>query len=80
MVRVRTRTPSYNGPVGRIVRVRLDRGVDAKSAAVRDPGTLRDLDHLAMQLLNDFGAERRAIFRIVFASGTSPASMRVNIR
>jgi hypothetical protein len=30
-----------------------------------------------VQLLDDLGAEPRAIFRIVLESGTSPASMRV---
>ena len=35
-----------------------DRGVDAKAAAVRDPGTLGDIDDLAVQLLDDLGAER----------------------
>ena len=60
MVRVSTRTPSCNKrAVGRIVHIRFyDRGVDAKSATVRDPGTLRDLDHLSMQLLDDLRAER----------------------
>ena len=35
-----------------------DRGVDAKSTPVRDPGTLGDLHHLAMQLLDHLGPER----------------------
>ena len=34
-----------------------DRGVDAKSATMRDPGTLGNLDHLSVQLLDDRGAE-----------------------
>jgi hypothetical protein len=33
-----------------------DRGVDAKSTAVRDPGTLGDLDNLTVQLLDDLRA------------------------
>ena len=46
------------GAVGRIVHIRrYDRGVDAKSTAVRDPGTLGHLDHLSMQLLDDLRAE-----------------------
>jgi hypothetical protein len=35
-----------------------DRGLDAKSVTVRDHGTLRDIDHLSMQLLDDVRAER----------------------
>ena len=35
-----------------------DRGVDAKSTAVRDPGTLGDLHDLAVQLLDHVRAER----------------------
>ena len=68
--------------VGRIVHIRFyDRRIDAKSAAVRHPRPLRHVDHLPMQLRDDLRARaRRAIFRIVFASGTSPASMRVNAR
>src|SRR6266852_2611248 len=34
-----------------------DRGVDAKATAVRHPRTLRDLNHLSMQLLDDRRAE-----------------------
>jgi len=45
--------------VRRIVHMCLyDRGVDAKSTAVRDRGTLRHLDDLTMQLLNDRRAQR----------------------
>ena len=44
--------------VGRIVHIRFcNRGVDAKSPAVRDPGTLGDLDDLPMQVLDDLGPE-----------------------
>jgi hypothetical protein len=35
-----------------------DRGVDPKSAPVRDPGTLGDLDDLAVKLLDDVRPER----------------------
>jgi hypothetical protein len=45
--------------VRRVVDIRFyDRGVDAKSAAVRDPGTPCDVDDLSMQLLDDVRAER----------------------
>jgi len=35
-----------------------DRGVDAKSTAVRDPGTLGDFDDLSVQLLDHLWSER----------------------
>lgn len=45
--------------VGGVVHIRFyDRGVNAKAAAVRDPGTLGDVHHLAVQLLDDIRAER----------------------
>ena len=44
--------------VSRIMHIRgYDRGVDAKSATVRDPGALRDVDHLPMQLRDDVRPE-----------------------
>src|ERR687897_356193 len=47
---------SQQGTVGRIVHIRFyDRGVDPKATTVRDPGTLRDVDDLPMQLRDDGG-------------------------
>ena len=67
--------------VGRIVHIRFyNRCVDAKATPVRKPGTLRHVHHAMVQLLDDLGPRARAIFRIVFPSGTSAASMRVKAR
>ncbi len=46
-----------------------DRGVDAKAATVRDPGTLGDIHDTTVQLLDDLGTERARDLQNCFRVG-----------
>ena len=49
---------SQQGAVRRVMHIRFyDRGVDAKSTPVRDPGTLRDFNDVTIHVLNHLRAQ-----------------------